>query len=367
MSSAVLDRTHFNGLWEDEAGRTKQIAGIKSFGFGPQAAKLIDVKTKNEDAFVVTQVDECKMNFGTIPVEGKRTTDGQMILWGNGSVWVKKEQKEDTVQDQPAKSKPSAAKAKRNIPQLSLEQALEMQEELCRGFSDPVFQMRLKEIEKTYGKAYEETTPKHSKLFLSVQSEVLPKYGFAGTQEGVIDMLEAAAVHNRDQNFRAKRQELHLLLGLEPAKDELVASQAAPKGAGKGGYAASKAMPMPRVSDLPAAAAQLRNPLSSSVLEKPKPKIDSTPTEVIVRHAVDDSEVKVTVPGDSNFLALKEAVGRKLHRTDWAERARLVGRENGSFFAYKDTEQLDGVCLVMVLSVDLEAAERPRSRKSNAR
>jgi len=75
--------------------------------------------------------------------------------------------------------------------ELTLDQALSMQSELYKGFSDEGFQKQLKELETKHSKSSRDFVTERTQLFLSVQSVVLPKYGFEGTQKGVVLMLNA--------------------------------------------------------------------------------------------------------------------------------------------------------------------------------
>eukprot|EP00439_Symbiodinium_sp_Y106_P063243 s3552_g9.t1 len=75
------------------------------------------------------------------------------------------------------------------LPELSVQQVIAMQRELHAGFSDPAFQRRLDILENFHAKD-PKLIPMRQELFLSVQSKLLPKYGFQGSLKGVFDMLE---------------------------------------------------------------------------------------------------------------------------------------------------------------------------------
>eukprot|EP00435_Cladocopium_sp_Y103_P013172 s5588_g3.t1 len=85
------------------------------------------------------------------------------------------------------------------VRDLSIQEAVAMQRDLYAGFSDPGFQQRLDNLENFHRK-----DPKlillRQELFLSVQSKVLPKYGFGGDLKGVFDMLEAFKKPEFQQN-----------------------------------------------------------------------------------------------------------------------------------------------------------------------
>ena len=106
----------------------------------------------------------------------------------------------------------------------TLEKALRLQEELLDRFSGPDFQEKRAELERRYGRGYEGLDlggeGERSRLYLSVQREILPKYGFHGSHEGVLSMLAAAARHNGDALFDRNRLKLNRLLGLAPTESE---------------------------------------------------------------------------------------------------------------------------------------------------
>lgn len=72
---------------------------------------------------------------------------------------------------------------------LSRMQVISMASELLDGFSSEGFQQELQELLRKKRSARE--VPGRMELALTVQSKVLPKYGFPGTFHGVIMMLDA--------------------------------------------------------------------------------------------------------------------------------------------------------------------------------
>jgi len=74
--------------------------------------------------------------------------------------------------------------------------ALDLQEELMAGFSQPEFQRGLDEIftEFPEGKGFK-FQKRRNELFLTVQGAVLPKYGFEGSATGVMNMMRAFGIH----------------------------------------------------------------------------------------------------------------------------------------------------------------------------
>ncbi|CAJ1402059.1 unnamed protein product [Effrenium voratum] len=124
-------------------------------------------------------------------------------------------------------------------PELTLQEVLDLQvspgepnaylkAELYDGFSDPDFQEALAELEAIHGKAYKNYTEDHTKLFLTVQNKVLPRYGFKKGQVGVMQMLSVGARFNDNEEFCNNRAVLNELIGMAPAlADEL--EELAPK------------------------------------------------------------------------------------------------------------------------------------------
>ncbi|CAK8985703.1 Uncharacterized protein SCF082_LOCUS252 [Durusdinium trenchii] len=90
-------------------------------------------------------------------------------------------------------------------PDLTLQEVLDLQAELYDGFSEPEFQEALRELEAIHGKAYRNYTDDHTKLFLTVQNKVLPRYGFDKGQAGVLQMLSVGARYNDNEEFCSNR------------------------------------------------------------------------------------------------------------------------------------------------------------------
>eukprot|EP00930_Biecheleria_cincta_P087779 TRINITY_DN77010_c0_g1_i1.p1 TRINITY_DN77010_c0_g1~~TRINITY_DN77010_c0_g1_i1.p1 ORF type:complete len:192 (+),score=56.17 TRINITY_DN77010_c0_g1_i1:18-593(+) len=105
-------------------------------------------------------------------------------------------------------------------PDLTLEEVLELQADLFDGFSDESFQKALKELEAIHGKAYKKYTDEHTRLFLTVQNKILPKYGFELGQAGVLQMLAIGARYNSNEEVRGNRALLNELIGMAPPLSE---------------------------------------------------------------------------------------------------------------------------------------------------
>lgn len=78
---------------------------------------------------------------------------------------------------------------------LTFEQALALQEELIEGFGRPDFERELAALFDAHPSRNVDFKRKQAKLYFSVQSAVLPKYGFEATQSGILKMMQALNTH----------------------------------------------------------------------------------------------------------------------------------------------------------------------------
>merc|ERR1712113_368543 len=101
------------------------------------------------------------------------------------------------------------------IPILTREQAFSLQEELGKGFADDEFQRKLTELEKTHGRQSNIFLRERQQLALTVQSSVLPKYGFEGNSKGVMNMMQSFRAFDTDDEFQSKGAVLGSLLRLD--------------------------------------------------------------------------------------------------------------------------------------------------------
>jgi hypothetical protein len=100
----------------------------------------------------------------------------------------------------------------------SREQVLALANELLDGFRASDFQEALQKLLKECSKS--QLRPRRAELALTVQSRVLPKYGFAGTTLGVMQMLEAFAPYAGDWMVARLISDIDVKLGL-PAETTL--------------------------------------------------------------------------------------------------------------------------------------------------
>lgn len=102
--------------------------------------------------------------------------------------------------------------AKPEETQFTRERAVALQKELHDGFAAEDFQTRLKEIEglKTSNRARYQGA--RQKLVLSVQKEILPRYGFRPNLLGVRDMINAFRAFDGDPETQYWGQAIEVLL-----------------------------------------------------------------------------------------------------------------------------------------------------------
>jgi len=190
---------------------------------------------------------------------------------------------------------------------LTLEEAVDLQEDLKAGYGEAAFQERLTDILAKHEPGSAAWNQQRLELFLTVQSRVLPKYGFSGSTDGIVDMMKLFNVRpefSRDPEIQRRGQEINGLLRIEPASSSTSRAQTA---TAKG--------------------------------SKPKPPAQEV--EVRVRHAYDFVDVKVTVLENVTMGKLLAALARQVGRPEIAERGRVVQKApGGQFLSYKDSEPI---------------------------
>merc|ERR1719245_214471 len=107
--------------------------------------------------------------------------------------------------------------------ELTLERALNLQKDLMAGFGSDDFQSKLKELATKKPQGTRGFNFDRQKLFLTVQSKVLPMYGFEGNQRGVFEMMEAFNQHSANTEFQTNGIILNHMLGLQVGPEEPVA------------------------------------------------------------------------------------------------------------------------------------------------
>lgn len=98
-------------------------------------------------------------------------------------------------------------------PILTLKQALALQRELLYGFSTESFLQDLAELrESTQSRI--ELFQGRQRLLLSVQRQVLPRYGFEGTRTGVLKMMGQMGSFIEDPEFAKFNIQINQLIGI---------------------------------------------------------------------------------------------------------------------------------------------------------
>jgi len=111
--------------------------------------------------------------------------------------------------DLPTKQMNGAAKVK-----LSRQQAVDLQNELLEGFRSGDFQERFRELQAKFPDGGATFYVERRKLVLSVQTKVIPKYGFAADLSGVFDMVRLLGTLPDEENEIGRRGwEIERLIG----------------------------------------------------------------------------------------------------------------------------------------------------------
>lgn len=125
----------------------------------------------------------------------------------------------------------AGAQAFNPAPTLTLEQGRELQRCLLRHFRDEAFQQKRRALSQVHMEGSAVFYRERQKLFLSVQSKVLPDFGFGGDSQGVCDMIQAYELLGPDEEIMEQGYEINVLLGLA---DELgQADPSRPQAAGE--------------------------------------------------------------------------------------------------------------------------------------
>lgn len=205
---------------------------------------------------------------------------------------------------------------------LTLVQALNLQRELCEGFSQKSFQQQLSKLRSRFPKATDEFFAELSELLLSVQSPALLRYGFEDTKNGVLFMINAINRFTNNPEIARRHREINKLLWPTETPSESTADK----------YAEA----------------------SSHTDQSQKPD----KVEVTLKHAIDGREVTVAVPSDATLFEVKATAAYKLSNNDVVESGRAVYRDRGNFTSIDDSEALGHRRELLFLGADL-ASKRP--------
>mmetsp|Transcript_123895 Transcript_123895/g.231856 ORF Transcript_123895/g.231856 Transcript_123895/m.231856 type:complete len:372 (-) Transcript_123895:272-1387(-) len=98
--------------------------------------------------------------------------------------------------------------------EMTKELVLQMAKELLEGFSTADFQQKLQGLLRNRSNSTD--VPGRMELALTVQSKVLPNYGFPGTYEGIVMMLDAISPFMDDQTVQQMLGAIDEKLGMLP-------------------------------------------------------------------------------------------------------------------------------------------------------
>jgi len=83
--------------------------------------------------------------------------------------------------------------------------------------------------------------------------------------------------------------------------------------------------------------------------------VPATTLEVIARHAIQGTQVKVTLPRRAKFKHIKQALAKFMGTDEILTRGQLMRKESGIYSAYKDSKQICDVRQVLVVCADFSA------------
>lgn len=180
------------------------------------------------------------------------------------------------------------------LPELSATQAISLQYELLEGFSEVEFQSALKALLAEHGSDSPEFRRQRAKLLLTVQSHVLPKYGFEGTFYGAIEMVQVITKWSGENDEVARiGNEINRLLGFAETPPVFPEQEAA----------------------TPAPAEEV---------------------SVEVKHAVTPGEAQVIVPTTATMRDVKLALATKFNNVEYYKKGRIVRNQGRAFTALAD-------------------------------
>lgn len=239
--------------------------------------------------------------------------------------------------------------AEEPAPAFTKQRAIDMQRELLHGFSNVEFQRKLRNLQFTCEPDSEEYFKERNHLFLSVQSTVLPKFGFQGNHRGVLDMMHAIKPFQEDAQFLRNNIEINNLLGIEPPPP--------PK--------PKPPEPKPALSSTIAATAKAARPKTVTTKPPPKPAPPPPPPppeeiEILIKHAIKEGTgVQVKVCVNWTYKQVKEALAKKLGNDSVRKNAKLVFSKgsgwNTTWGFYQDTEEVGKPKELLLLAADLPA------------
>eukprot|EP00434_Breviolum_minutum_P011849 symbB.v1.2.010454.t1/scaffold669.1/size295035/5 len=225
--------------------------------------------------------------------------------------------------DLPRGAKQRKTAAFRSSVKLTPAQAVALQQDLYDGFKAPTFRARLEKLwQQKLKMDVRKFRAERQRLFLSVQSVVLPKYGLEGNPRGVFEMLsqfDQPELHGNEE-FQEMGQRLNELL--------------------------FKGEPEAGTKD-------------SAETEAPKE------VQVRVRRAGDENkeEVHVIVLSTASMKEVRAAVAEKCKNPSFVQKGRLVRNQGGVLVAYQDGELLRGRRRLLFVGPPLWPNGAPKARR----
>ncbi|CAL1134717.1 unnamed protein product [Cladocopium goreaui] len=205
-----------------------------------------------------------------------------------------------------------------------------------------------KEFQRTLGNIHKQgpdSVQKMQPMFIGQSfNRTLAMYDFPLTNEGYQDMARGISKHSWNVHVKAQAHEVERLLRMPPGSFF-----------GIPGEAGQEPEYPPLEQDEPKA----RPKMQPKVQPKTQPSASSRSRfiEVVAKHAVDNSEVRVELPQNATFYDCKQAISKLLGRDEILRKGRLVQKKGGVYSAFKDDDPLGETRQVLVLGADLRTEE----------
>eukprot|EP00746_Dinoflagellata_sp_MGD_P152409 gnl/MRDRNA2_/MRDRNA2_83649_c0_seq1.p1 gnl/MRDRNA2_/MRDRNA2_83649_c0~~gnl/MRDRNA2_/MRDRNA2_83649_c0_seq1.p1 ORF type:complete len:735 (+),score=179.12 gnl/MRDRNA2_/MRDRNA2_83649_c0_seq1:76-2280(+) len=183
------------------------------FGYKIRAAQLKSISRDGVDLgeAMTELVDDVQMNV--LPRYGFLNSSEGLEEWNEALEPHLKDPEVAAILEKVNAVKVQGTRNQKKETHLTHERAVTLQQELLEGFSSDEFQEKLRQIrERTPDKMAQ--VKEFRQLALTVQSEVLPRYGFDGTDAGVKAMLIAFAPLLKDDLVKNLTLQINEVLGL---------------------------------------------------------------------------------------------------------------------------------------------------------
>lgn len=156
------------------------------------------------------------------------TSSGAAVELCEGEVSAEEAEEEVLVDDEDERAAASSQQAaagsssssSKNVP-FTRDRAVALQKELKEAFGQKGFQQKLDSLDRKYGALDDSIASKQERqeVFLSVQSMIIPKYGFEGTAAGVLSMMGAMGPFISDPEVIQLGRDINKLLGIRSRPD----------------------------------------------------------------------------------------------------------------------------------------------------